>query len=383
MVAEGRTVPLPPSTPVPLSHLSRQSLRIGGQARSREPRARRIQPTADSRLVRNMPPRLLRRLPPVLTALAGLTAIALGQQEPAPHPVRNDVPQNGTELLVFRHQKLYKGGHEAYFRLSRHGVWPWFEKIGSRIVGQWKVIHPDGSAEDSEFDHGYRLARYASYDHWKATRQGHLLLGGDGPDYHRSRESLQARSHYSAGSDGAHFLEGVTASTRVYYMPALDESYSPNPATPPSDARPVRNDVNWPAPEIIVVERSRVDKGAADGLIRAAVDKIWPYLEKVGARIVGQWKAVYPVESGFPEHADQDEIFFMVRYAGYEHWKAARPAEIAAMGGDGPDYEAYRATLDAHEEVTRNRSVTFLEGYMYQSPPKYLPGLRGDYRKAE
>ena len=316
-------------------------------------------------------------------ALAGLVSISLGQQEPLPRPVRNDVAQEGTELLVFRHQKLHKGGHEAYFQLSRHGVWPWFEKIGSRIVGQWMVVHPDGSAEDPEFDHGYRLARYASYDHWKATRQGHLLLGGDGPDYYRNRESLEARSHYSAGSDGAHFLEGVTASTRVYYMPALNESYEAAETAPPSGARPVRNDVNWPAPEIVALERLKVDKGSADNVIRAGVDSIWPYLEKVGARIVGQWKAVYPAESRFPESPNLDEVFFMVRYAGYQHWKAARPTEIVEMGGNGPDYEAYRATLDAQEKVTRSRSVTFLDGYMYQSPPKFLPGLREAYRHRE
>lgn len=319
----------------------------------------------------------------MLAVTPGLVSIALGQQEPLPCPVRNDVAQEGTELLVFRHQKLYKGGHEAYYRLSRHGVWPWFEKIGSRIVGQWKVIHPDGSAEDPEFDHGYRLARYASYDHWKATRQGNLLLGGDGPDYHRSRESLQARGHYSAGSDGAHFLEGMTASTTVYYMPALEESYRATETAPRGEARPVRNDVNWPAPEIVALERSKVDKGLADEAIRTGVESVWPYLEKVGARIVGQWKAVYPAESGFPESPDYDEVFFMVRYAGFQHWKAALPAEIIGMGGDGPDYEAYRAALNAQERVTRSRSVTFLEGYMYQSPPKFLPGLPEAYRREE
>ncbi len=284
---------------------------------------------------------------------------------------------------MFRHQKFHKGGHEAYYRLSRDGVWPWFEKIGSRIVGQWMVIHPDESKEDPEFDSGYRLARYASYDHWKATRRGHLLLGGNGPDYQRNREALQARSHYVAGSDGPHFLEGVTASTTVYYMPALEESYEPADRTSPEEPRPVRNDINWPAREIIALDRWRIGKGSADEFIQRGVAKVWPYLEKVGARIVGQWKAVYPPERGFPENADFDEVFMMVRYAGYEHWKAARPNEIAAMGGDGRDYEAFKAALDAQDRLTQSRTVAFLEGYMYQSPPKFRPGLREAYRKVE
>ena len=159
---------------------------------------------------------------PSATALVALT---FGQPAGPPRPVRNDLPREGTELLVLRHQKFHKGGHDAYLRLSREGVWPWFEKIGSRIVGQWMVIHPDGSSADPSFDHGYRLARYASYEHWKATRQGHLLLGGNGQDYRRNREALSARNHYVAGSSGAYFLEGMTATTQVYYMPALDETY--------------------------------------------------------------------------------------------------------------------------------------------------------------
>ena len=324
------------------------------------------------------------RLPAAaLVALLSCAATASGQSDERPRPVRNDMHRDGSELLILRHQKLLKGGHEAYFQLSRHGVWPWFEKIGSRIVGQWKVIHPDGSPEDPDFDHGYRLARYASYEHWKATRRGHVLLGGDGPDYLRNRESLQARSHYVAGSDGGHFLEGVTAGTRVYFLPALEETFVPAATAPETGPRPVRNDVNWPAPEILALDRWRVAKGSADAFIQTGVQRVWPYLEKVGARVVGQWKAAYPPESGFAEDPQTDEVFLLVRYAGYQHWKAARPAEIAGMGGDGRDYDAYREGLEQQAGVTRSHSLTFLEGYMYHSPPKFLPGLREGYRPSE
>lgn len=316
-------------------------------------------------------------------AVTGLGAAALGQQPDRPRPVRNDVPQAGTEILVLRHQKFHKGGHDAYFRLSRDSVWPWFEKIGSRIVGQWMVIHPDGSDADPAFDHGYRLARYASYEHWKATRQGHLLLGGNGSDYRRNREALSARNHYVAKSDGAHFLEGMTATTRTYYMPALEETYEPAESAPDIGPRPVRNDVNWPAREIIALTTWQVAKGTADARLSSSIEGVWPYLEKVGARIVGQWKAVFPPESAYEESPDYDELFLMVRYAGYEHWKAAQPDQVVAMGGDGPDYVAYQAALDALGKVTRSQSVTFLEGHMYQSPPKFRPGLSETYRKVQ
>lgn len=314
-------------------------------------------------------------------AMAAMTPTATAQSGSEAHPVRNDVPVEGREVLVFRHQRLHKGGHEAYFRLSRDGVWPWFEKIGSRIVGQWKVIYPDGSAEDPDFDHGYRLARYASYDHWKATRQGHLLLGGNGPDYERSREALRARSHYSAGSDGAHFLEGVTATTKVYFMPALEESYQAGGEPQSAGPLPVRNDVAWPAPEIVAVDRLKVRKGQAKSVIERGVRDVWPYLEKVGARPIGLWMEIFPPESGFEASPDHDTLFHMVRYAGYEHWKAARPESVATMGGDGRDYEAYRRAQRLLRSVTTARRVMFLQGHMYHSPPKFMPGIREAFRR--
>lgn len=317
-----------------------------------------------------------------VTALSSAVPAGLAQPDPAPLAVRNDVPQPGEEVLVLRHQKLRAGGHEAYFRLSREGVWPWFEKIGSRIVGQWKVIYPDGAPSNAAHEDGYRLARYASYEHWQATRQGQRL-GGNGPDYRQSRAALRERTHYAEGSDGAYFLQGATASTRVYFMPGVDESYEPVEAESESQTRPVRNDRNWPAPEIVALVHWKIAKGEAEAFIAAGQDKVWPYLEKVGARVVGRWRAVYPPESGFPENPAYDEVLEMVRYAGYEHWKAARPQEIAAMGGDGPDYDAYREALELQETLSSDRSVLFLQGYMYHSPPKFLPGLGERYRKSE
>ena len=317
-----------------------------------------------------------------VTVLASVLSVGLAQHDPAPLAVRNDIPQPGEELLVLRHQKLRSGGHEAYFRLSREGVWPWFEKIGSRIVGQWKVVYPDGAPPDKGHDDGYRLARYASYDHWKATRQGQRL-GGNGPDYQQSRAALRERGHYSEGSDGANFLTGVTSSTPVYFMPGVDESYEPVDADSEGEARPVRNDRNWPAPEIVALVRWKIAKGETEAFLAAGVDQVWPYLEKVGARVIGRWRAVYPPESGFPEDPGFDEVLEMVRYAGYEHWKASRPQEIAAMGGDGPDYDAYREALELQEALSSSRSVSFLQGHMYHSPPKFLPGLSERYRKTE
>ncbi len=332
----------------------------------------------------------MRLFPPLLrigfilvTLAATCLPHARAQDAPAPLAVRNDLRRVGEQVLVFRHQRIHKGGHGSYYRISVDGVWPWFEKIGTRVVGQWKVIHPDGSAASPDYDDGYRLARYASYEHWKATRRGRLM-GGNGPDYQKNMAALKARNHYVLDSDGAYFLQGPMATIEPYYMPALEESYEPVESTPDDGVRPVRNDRNWPADrEIIALDRWRIDKGSADDFIRAGVSGVWPLLEKVGARPVGQWKVIYPPESGHPESPDYDEVFMMTRYAGYEHWRAARPETIVHLAGDGNDYQAYRDSHEQQRELTHEHSVTFLEGYLHQSPPFFLPGLREKYRKTQ
>ena len=317
-----------------------------------------------------------------IAAAIAAAGLAAAQEFPAPLPVRNDVPREGEELLVLRHQKLRKGGHEGYYRLSVEGVWPWFEKIGTRIVGQWQVIRPDGSQANPDYDEGYRLARYAGYAHWKATRQGQIL-GGNGPDYRKNTAALKARSRYVLGSDGAYFLQGRTAAAAPYHMPALAETYEPAETAPAGGARPVRNDAARHAREIVALGRRRIAKGAADGFIEAGMRGMRPYLEKVGVRVVGCWKAVYPPESRSPESADYDEVFTLARYAGYEHWKAAQPETIAYLGGNGNDYAAYGKAREAQQEVTLEREVVFLQGYFHGSPPVFLPGMGENYRKVE
>ena len=172
--------------------------------------------------------------------------------------------------------------------------------------------HPSGrlGRGDPDFDHGYRLARYASYDHWKSTRQGHLLLGGDGPDYHRSREALRARSHYTAGSRGGHFLEGEDRhSERLLHAGARDEAYEVATGAAAEGPHPVRNDVNWPAPEIVALEppEDREGIGGPDHR-RGGRRHLWPYLEKVGAQDrPASGRPSTRTRGGFPESPDFDE----------------------------------------------------------------------------
>ena len=140
-----------------------------------------------------------------------------------PRPIRNDEPRRGTEVLVLRHQQLRKGAHEQYYESSRDGVWPWYERIGARVVGQWLVI-PEGGA--GEFDDAYRLARYASFEHWRATRDTDNASLGNGPNREKSLQSGRDRTGVQTGSKGAYFLQGQMAPDGPLDMPGLAEQYA-------------------------------------------------------------------------------------------------------------------------------------------------------------
>jgi len=145
-----------------------------------------------------------------------------------PHPVRNDVAQPGEEIVTLRYFRIRKGTFDEFLRVSVEGVWPYFEKLGSRVIGMWKVITPAGidvapSAENKDFDEVYLSTRYASIDHWKASRDA-VLHGGNGPDWTKCKAALDRRNALTL-STNVIFLKGSMAPGGPYFMPGLDETY--------------------------------------------------------------------------------------------------------------------------------------------------------------
>ena len=302
-------------------------------------------------------------------------------EQQAPRPVRNHVAQSGEEVLVLRHQKLKKGEHENWYQISRAGVWPWFEKIGARVVGQWQIVYPDGEGEPEGYDEGYRLARYASFEHWQHTRPpANIGLGGDGPDNAANTKALKDRNEVLIGSDGPFFLQGHMGPDGPYYMPGVEEQYALIDGDE-TDVQPARNDVEQPGQEIVTLRYWKVKKGSCDQFYQASLEGVWPYFQKIGARIVGQWKVLYPAPPACDrvESPDFDEILMMTRYASYEHWQATRQG--VTLGGDGPDYDKLQEALVLRRLLQLETSVQFMQGYMYHSPPKYLPSLNERYRR--
>lgn len=323
------------------------------------------------------------RLAAVLALLFALV-MRVETQGPEPRPVRNDVPRPLRELLVLRNHELKSGGHEPFYQFSRDAYWPFFERLGARVVGQWKVVAPDGRGSDSG-DDVYRLVRYASFEHWQSTRQGpDVALGGNGPAWERGQQALNDRGGLQTGSKGAYFLEGVMAPDGPRFMPGLPEAYDriDEGQRPSADAAaiPVRAGAMVPGREVVELRYQRIRKGAFDRFAADTLARIWPWEEKLGARPVGQWKVVHPAApSRTKESAEFDEVITMTRYASRDHQRAMAADVAVYMGGNGPDWQAWRAALEAQRTATLETRSELMEGHMFQSPPVYLAELPERY----
>lgn len=310
-----------------------------------------------------------------------------------PIPTRNDVAQPlgpDDEVLMLRHHRVRKDAHELFYRLSQLAIWPWFDRIGARVTGQWVVVDPVAPLE-SGHDDVYRLARYASFEHWRQTRGANSIgLGGNGPNRTRSIEALLLRRELQLESDGGYFLQGRTAATRPLFMPGvagdrLERIETDQPPLPGDDIVAVRQATAQPeSGELVTLVYRRIEKGAFAATVEATARAVWPFEEKLGARPIGQWKVIYPdAPSRTQESPAYDETITMTRYASHEHYLALQPGQAFRLGGDGPDWRAWRDAVAAHRELTRVERVEFLTGFLYDSPPRYMPALAERYRRVE
>lgn len=334
------------------------------------------------------------------------TRVTGNQQAPQPRDVppravRNDVPNPGRELAVLRNHQLRKGGHEPFYQFSRDGLWPYFDRIGARVVGQWKVIDSANTSVDRE--DVYRLTRYASFEHWLGTRSGNRNpIGGDGPAWQKGQSGVSDRTALELGSAGAYFLDGRIAPTGPIFMPPLGERYrllesGQRPAASAATI-PVRPDVAQPGQEVVELRYQRIRKGAFDQFVELTAASIWPWEEKLGARPIGQWKVVFPSDPGdgstrnqrgqsalqfiTTPSADYDEVVTLTRYGSAAHRAAVAVPERAVFeGGNGPDFAAWTSALDRQRALTVSTRADVLQGFMYDSPPMYLPALPERYER--
>ncbi len=139
-------------------------------------------------------------------------------------PVRNLAAQSGEEIVTIRYWKIRKGAFPQFLQASQTGIWPFFEKIGARIVGMWQVIPPpDGKEASPNYDEVYLTTRYASVAHWAATRDA-AAMGGDGPDYAALQAALAVRQSLTIETKIT-FLRGATGPLGPIYMPGTGEKF--------------------------------------------------------------------------------------------------------------------------------------------------------------
>lgn len=147
-------------------------------------------------------------------------------QPPAPTPVRNDAALPGDPVVTLRYFKIKKDTFPQFLKASEEGVWPYYEKIGSRVIGMWQAITAEG-VEDApkvspDYDEVYLLTRYASVAHWAATRDP-VKMGGNGPDWDKCREALAVRNGLTLETHVV-FLKGHSGGG-PYFLPGMDEKY--------------------------------------------------------------------------------------------------------------------------------------------------------------
>ena len=91
----------------------------------------------------------------VLMLCAGPGVVA--QEQNNSIAVQNQVAQPSQPITTMRYWRIEKGGFPRFLRTSQEGVWPYFEKIGARVVGMWKVLSVVPDDEAGLVNSGYRV----------------------------------------------------------------------------------------------------------------------------------------------------------------------------------------------------------------------------------
>jgi hypothetical protein len=157
-----------------------------------------------------------------LTALAATNAVPLAWGQSPRQASESPGAEQAGEIVTLRYFRIKKGSFPQFLEASKNGVWPYYEKIGARILGMWLVTPGPGQKHASdEYDEVYLSTRYVSLDHWSATRDP-VSLGGEGLE----AEALQA---------GLKVRQSLTLETRVIFMSGLTGPM------PPTFARPTDN----------------------------------------------------------------------------------------------------------------------------------------------
>jgi hypothetical protein len=142
-----------------------------------------------------------------------------------PIEVRNHQSIPGEEIAILRYFKIKEGSYDKFLGVSEQDIWPFAEKMGARVVGMWKVDRQAlGLKKSSEkIEEAYLLTRYASLEHWHASRDGIVQLAGNGEDARVALEALNFRDSVTLETNFV-VLKGSLAQAGPYFMPAMKDA---------------------------------------------------------------------------------------------------------------------------------------------------------------
>ena len=169
------------------------------------------------------------------------------------------------------------------------------------------------------------------------------------------------------------------AETRPVFMPGTAEEFEITQDE--GDVNPVALARSQPGEELLLLRHDKITKGSFEEMHALSRDLIWPYMEKIGVRPVGQWRVVYLANGTPVESDDYDEVYTLYRIASIEHYQAIM-GDIMALGGDGPDYDLLVSGLQKTGALTQETTRRFLRGELWGSPPSYAPPVDAKYRFA-
>jgi len=173
------------------------------------------------------------------------------------------------------------------------------------------------------------------------------------------------------------------AKTLVYlfYLPLLvvaNLSFAQSPfvggveSNTTAEAITVRNQIAQPSEPIVTQRYFKIKKGQFPQFLKLSREGVWPYFEKIGARVIGMWMVTHPAVTQTKSSDDYDEVILMTQYASVEHWQATR--NMTSLGGNGPDWKKCQDAIQQRRELTIETSLQFLQGSTWHNPPYYMPG---------
>ena len=233
-------------------------------------------------------------------------------------------------ILVQREFRVAPADRAEFERQSRDGLWPTFLHFGALMVayGAWGF----GGSGDCVLTHTV----YVDFDHWLATRAGRGAYYRDDAIMEETRELRPIFAQRNR----------LVASSQARVIDLDDDLSAPRPRRRHAGEPLVEAPPTFGAGSVVSERTYALTDGADADFARLSRDRIWPWLESRGGRLIG---------FGRDPLAPSNEVVTLFAFRSLPEWhRLARPG----AGAQPPD-----AVLDAwgkRERLVRRQSGRLL-----------------------